>query len=90
MSTVEEVALEKGEECISIFMNSCGKLSEYYNSVNANPDPEVIINLAMKILVHWYLDKDEIDEKELIENQDFLQKVIAFTFRHRETMSIEN
>jgi hypothetical protein len=90
MRTVEEVALEKGEECISIFMDSCGKLSEYYNSLNSTPHPEVIINLAMKILVHWYLDKDEINEKELIENQEFLQKVIAFTYRHRETMNIEN
>lgn len=90
MNTVEEVALEKGEECISIFMESCNKLNEHFNSINNNVPPGAIINIAMKILVHWYLDKDEIDERELLENQEFLQKVIAYTFRHREKMNIEN
>lgn len=90
MSTVEEIALERGEECIAVFTEYCGKLNEHFNGIQPTVHPEAIINIAMKILVHWYLDKDEIDEEELIENQEFLQKVIAYTYRHRDIMNIEN
>ena len=90
-SSVEEVSFEKGEECINIFMSYCGKMSEYYQENNMpTPPPEYIINLSMKVLVHWYLQKEELTEEELRTNQDFLQKVIAFTYRHREKLNIIN
>lgn len=86
--SVESVSLEKGEECTNVFTEFCSKISQEYQEFNLKP--EMIIEMAMVLTAHWYSGKDELEEKELREYQEFLQKVIAYTYRHRETMNTLN
>ena len=88
--TVEEVALEKGEECLKLFTTYCGHIDSYYKEIKSPLPSESVIEMSLHLLAYWYTGKEELTLDEAREAALFLQRVITFTFKHKKALQTLN